>query len=156
MLGVPLDLSSVGIHKGLGVAQAPTEESLELVPRDRDRGFYVMSPLVLLPAEADPVPEKGRSKGNSGRPRGSGGSKIVLTLLTEVIAIYVGLSAVYVRGAGFQLLPGYLKNDGSWDESGSGSGNGNRSSSLQNGLKNPLQVILRVLKDTSISGRLRL
>ena len=56
VLGVPLELSPVGVHKGLGVTQASSEECLELVPRDRDRGFGVMSPLVLLPAEADPVP----------------------------------------------------------------------------------------------------
>ena len=154
MLGVPLDLSPVGIHKGLEVAQAPTEERLELVLRDRDRGLCIMSPLILLPAEADPVPEKRRGKENSSRPRGSGGSKIVLTLLTKVVAIHVGLSAVYVRGADLQILPGHLKDNASWDESGNGSGNGNGSSSLQNGLKNPLQVILRILGDTSISGRL--
>ena len=109
-----------------------------------------MSPLVLLSAEADPVTEKRCGKRNLGRPRSSGGSKVVLTLLTKVVAVHVRLPAVYVRGAGLQLLPGQLGDDGSWDESGSGSGN----SSLQNGLKNPLQVILRVLGDTSISGRL--
>ena len=100
VLGVSLDLPSVGIHKGLGVTQAPAEEGLELVPRDRDRGIGVMSPLVLLPAEANPVPEEGRGKGNPGRPRSSGGSKVVLTLLTRVLAVHVGLSAVYVQGAG--------------------------------------------------------
>ena len=113
-----------------------------------------MSPLVLLPAEADPVPEEGRGKRNSGRLRDSDGNKVVLTLLTEIVAIYVRLSAVYVRGAGFELLLRHLGDNGSWDDSGSGSGNGNGSSSLQNGLKNLLQVILRVLGDTSISGRL--
>ena len=55
MLGVPLELSLVGVHKGLGVIQASSKECFELVPRDRDRGFGVISPLVLLPAEADPV-----------------------------------------------------------------------------------------------------
>ena len=97
-----------------------------------------MSPLVLLSAEADPVPEEGRGKENSGRPRSSGGSKVVFTLLTEVVAIHVGLSAVYVRGAGLQLFPGHFGDDGSWDESGSRSRNRKRNLSLQNGLKNPL------------------
>ena len=32
------------------------EKYLELISRDRDRGFGVMSPLVLLPVEADPIP----------------------------------------------------------------------------------------------------
>ena len=59
-----------------------------------------MSSLILLPAEADPVLEKRHGKENSGRPRSSSSSKVVLTLLTEVVAVYVGLSAIYVRGAG--------------------------------------------------------
>ena len=55
-----------------------------------------MSPLVLLPAEADPVPQERHGKGNPDRSRSSSGSKVVLTLLTEVVAVYVGLSTVYV------------------------------------------------------------
>ena len=155
MLEVPLDFSPVGIHKSLEVAQAPTEERLKLVPRDWDRNLCVMSLLVLLPAEADPVPKEKRGKGNLGKSCSSGGSKVVLTLLTKVVAIHVGLSAVYVWRAGLQLLLGHLRNDGSWDESENRSGSGNGSSSFQNDLKNPLQVILRVLGDTSISRRLR-
>ena len=57
-----------------------------------------MSLLVLLPAEANPVPEEGHCKEYLGRPRGSSSSKVVLTLLTEVVAVHMGLSAVYVRG----------------------------------------------------------
>ena len=159
VLRVPLELSPVGVHKGLRVTQALSEKCLELVLRDRDRGFGVMSPLVLLPAEADLVPQEGRGKGNLSRSRGSSGSKIVFTLLTEVIAVHVGLSAVYVRGTGLQLLPVCLGNDGSWSENGSGSESENRSrsrsrsSSLQNSLKNPLQVILGILGDTISSGK---
>ena len=115
-----------------------------------------MFSFVLLPAEVDLVLEEGRGKENSGRPHSSCGSKVVLTLLTEVVAVNMGLSAVYVRGAGLQLLPEHLGDDGSRDESGSGSGNGDGSSTLQNGLEDPLQVILRVLGDTSNSRRLRL
>ena len=100
VLGVSLDLPPVGIHKGLGVIQAPAEERLEFVPGDRDRGVGVMSPLVLLPSEANPVPEERRSKGDLGRPRSSSSSEIVLTLLTKVVAIHMGLSAIYVRGMG--------------------------------------------------------
>ena len=100
MLGVPLDLSPVGIYKGLGVTQALTEERLKLVLRDQDRGLFVLSPFVLLPAEADLVLQEECGKGNLDRPHGSGGSKVVLILLTEVVAIYVGLSVIYVREAG--------------------------------------------------------
>ena len=140
VLGVPLELFQVGVHKGLWVTQVLSEKCLELVPRNRDRGFGIMSLLVLLPAEADLVPQEKRGKGNPGRSHGSSGSKIVLTLLTKVVAVHVRLSAVYVRGIGLQLLPGCLNNNGSWSENGSGSknksgrrnrsGSGNRSSSL--------------------------
>ena len=111
-----------------------------------------MSPLILLPVEADPVSEEGCGKENSGRPRSSVGSKVILTLLTEVIAVHVGLPGIYVRGTDLQLFAGYLGNDGSW--SGSGSENKSRSgdSSLQNSLKNLLQVIFGVLGDTSSSS----
>ena len=153
MLKVPLDLFLVGIYKGLGVTQASAEERIEFGPRDRDRGLYVISPLILLPAEADPVLEEERGKRNLGRPHSSSGSKVVLTFLTEIIAVHVRLSAVYVRETGFQLLPGYLGNNRSQGKRGSRSGNGNRSLSLQNGLKNPLQVILGVLEDTCSNGR---
>ena len=118
-----------------------------------------MSPLILLLAEADPVPEEGRGKGNLGRLCNSSGSKIVLTLLTEVVAVYVGLPTVHVQGTGFQLLAGCLGSNGSRSGSrsrnGSKSENGSRSGDLglQKRLKNPLQVILGVLGDTISSSR---
>ena len=59
-----------------------------------------MFPLALLPIEADPVLEEGRGKKNWGIPRNSSNSKIVLTLLTKVVAVYVKLSAVYIWGTG--------------------------------------------------------
>ena len=100
VLRVSLDLLPVGIYKDFEVTQAPAEERLELVPGDLDRGVGVMSPLVLLPAEANLIPEERCGKGDPSRPCSSRGSKIVLTLLAEVVEVHVGLSAVYVRGAG--------------------------------------------------------
>ena len=100
MLGVSLDLSPVGIHKGLGVTQALLEERLELVPRDRDKSICVISPPILLPAEPDPIQEDGHSKENLGKPHSSSGSKVVFTLLIEIIAVYIRLPAVYVRRTG--------------------------------------------------------
>ena len=79
-----------------------------------------MSPLVLLPAKADLISKKRRGKKNLGRYRSSGSSKIVLTLLTEVVAVHVGFSAVYFRGTSFQLLSGHLGDNKSWDGSGTG------------------------------------
>ena len=70
-----------------------------------------MFPLVLLPTEADLVPKEGRGKKNLGRSRSSSNSKIVLTLLIEVIASHVGLSVVYVQGMNLQLLLGRFRDD---------------------------------------------
>ena len=108
-----------------------------------------MSLLVLLLAEADPLPEEKRGKENPDRPRSSSDSKIVFTLLTEVVAVHVRLSAIYVSGMGFQLLPGRLGDNGSWG----GSENRSESLNLQNGFKNPLQVILGILVDISSNNR---
>ena len=119
------------------------EERLELIPRNRDKAVCVLLPLVLLQTETDLVPEDGHGKKNSGRPRSSSGSKVVLTLLTEVVVVHVGLSVIYIRGTGLQLLPGHLGDGGSWGGSGSGS------LSLQNSLKNPLQVIFKILGNIS-------
>ena len=81
----------------MGVTQALAQQRLEFVSGDRDRGVGVISPLVLLPAEANPVPKKRCGKRDPRRPRSSSGSKIVFTLLTKVVAVYVRLSAVYVQ-----------------------------------------------------------
>ena len=55
-----------------------------------------MSPLILLPAEADPVLKERRGKENLSRSRSSDGSKVILTLLTKVVAVYIGLPVVCV------------------------------------------------------------
>ena len=97
--------------------------------------------------EADLVSEERRGKGNQSKPRGFSGSKIVFILLTEVIAVHMGLFTIYVRGTGLQLLSGHLKDDESWGKSGS------ESSSLQNGLKNLLQIIFAIHGDISSGNR---
>ena len=72
------------------------EERLEFVLHDRDRGIGVMPPLVLLPAEANLVLEEGHGKENLARPCSSSNSKIILTLLIEVIVVHMRLSVIYV------------------------------------------------------------
>ena len=145
------------------------EIRLELVPFNRDKAVYVSLPLILLPAEIDLVSEERHSKKNSSRHCSSSGSKVVLTLVTKVIAVYVELSAIYVYGMGFQLISEQLEDNKSYSKSGSGSYSASKngscgksasgsygksrtgSLSLQNSLKNPLQVILGILGDiTSI------
>ncbi len=59
---------------------------------------------MLLPAEVNSVPEEGGRKRNLVWPGGPAGGKMVLTLLTEVIAFHVGPTAVDVRGLGLELV----------------------------------------------------
>ena len=73
-----------------------TKESLELIPYDQGGRFCVMSLLILLPVEADPVPEERCGKRNLVRIRDSSASKKVLILLRQVVAAHVEFSAVYV------------------------------------------------------------
>ena len=56
-----------------------------------------MLPLVLLPTEVDAVPKEGCCKGNTVGTLGLSGGKVILTLLIEVIAFHVGLTAIDIR-----------------------------------------------------------
>ncbi len=59
---------------------------------------------MLLPAEVDLVSEEGDRKRNSVWPGGPAGGKMVLTLLTEVIAFHMGSTAVDVQGLGLEFV----------------------------------------------------
>ncbi len=59
---------------------------------------------MLLLAEGDLIPEKGGRKRNSIGPGSSIGGKMALTLLAEVVAFYVGPTAVDVWGLGLELV----------------------------------------------------
>ena len=74
-----------------------TKERLELLPGDGDCAFSLILPLVLLPTEVDAVPKEGCCKGNTVGTLSPSGSKVILTLLTEVIAFHMGLTAIDVR-----------------------------------------------------------
>ncbi len=60
---------------------------------------------MLLLAEVDLVPEERGCKRNLVWPNGSAGSKMVLTLLAEVVAFHVGPIAVDVQGLGLKFVP---------------------------------------------------
>ena len=53
--------------------------------------------LVLLPIDVDAVTQEGCYKGNTVGVLGFGGSKVIFTLLAEVIAFYMGLTTIDVR-----------------------------------------------------------
>lgn len=98
MLEVPLDLSSIGVHKGLSVTQVVTKKHFELDPRNRDRAVCVPFLLILRLAETYPILEERYGKRNLDKSCIPSGGKIVFVLLTEDIAVYVGLSTIYVWG----------------------------------------------------------
>ncbi len=59
---------------------------------------------MLLLAEIDLVPEERGRKRNLVWPGGSAGGKMVLILLAEVVAFYMGPTAVDVRGLGLEFV----------------------------------------------------
>ena len=74
-----------------------TKEGFELLPGDGDGTFSLILPLILLPTKVDAVPKEGCCKGNAVGAFSSGGGKVILTLLTEVIAFHVGLTTIDVK-----------------------------------------------------------
>ena len=80
------------------------KEGFELLPSDRDCVLGLMLLLILLLTEADAVMQEKCCKKNIVEAVGSGSSKVILTLLAEVIAFYVGLTTIDVRLSGLQWL----------------------------------------------------
>ncbi len=58
---------------------------------------------MLLPIEVDLVPKKESCKQNLVWPSGSSSGKVVLTVLAEVVALYVRPTAIDVRGLGLEF-----------------------------------------------------
>ena len=94
-----LDFSPVAVHKGSEVTQVLMKKCFELVPCDQDKTVCVLLPFVLLLVEGDPVMKEKHGKKNVVSFSSCNSSKIVLTLLIEVIALYVELftSRVYLE-----------------------------------------------------------
>lgn len=79
-----------------------SKECFRLVPYNRDRVVCIISLLVLLLTEADPVPEEAFDKKNCVSSRSSSSSEIVPIFLTEVITVNVRLFVIYVWGISLQ------------------------------------------------------
>ena len=56
-----------------------------------------MFPLILLLTEVEAVAQEKCYKKNTVGALGSGGGKIILTLLTEVKIFYVGLTTIHIK-----------------------------------------------------------
>ena len=57
---------------------------------------------MLVPAKADPATKERSGKGCLIRPNGTGGDKMILTLLAEVVVFHVRFTIVEVRELGFE------------------------------------------------------
>lgn len=94
VLGISLNLGPDVGHERGGFSETLTEKSLEFVP-SKGGGLVALNlGLVLLPAEVNPIPEERGREGNTLGPRGTGRVEMVLTLLTEVVALHMGTTIV--------------------------------------------------------------
>ena len=73
-----------------------------------------MLPFVLLPIEVNAITQERCCKGNAIGAFGSGGGKMVLTLLAEVIASHMGLTTIDVRWSSLQWLLMGVVRGGAW------------------------------------------
>ena len=72
------------------------EERLELILNDQDKAVCVLFLFLLLPAEVDLVLKEESNKRNSVGTFGFGSGKVILILLTKVIAFYLGFTKIYI------------------------------------------------------------
>lgn len=72
------------------------EEYLKLILYDWDRTVYALFLLILLSAEIDLVSKEGRSKKNLISALSFSGGKVIVILLTEIVAFYMEFITVYV------------------------------------------------------------
>lgn len=77
------------------------KERFKLIPHNRDRAVNILFPLILLSAEANLVPKERCRKKNLVRVLGYNGDKVILTLLTKVVAFYIGFCVVHIWRVGF-------------------------------------------------------
>ena len=95
-MGVPFKLTLDTVNKGLRASKVPTEEGFEL--RSNDRGGIFVAALVLSPFEADKATEKGSNKRSIVYLCGAWGFKMVFSLLTKVVTIYMGFILINFQG----------------------------------------------------------
>ena len=84
------------VDKELGLIQALVKEGFKFSTSDGDVGFILHLLLVLLPANQSNIFERNDGKWHLILTFGPGGSKTVLTLLEEVIALQVSFTVIYI------------------------------------------------------------
>ena len=89
-------LTPNAVNKGLRASEVFLEERRKLWLRDGSDIF--VAAFVLNPSEADGTTEEGGGKEDTIYSCGAWGFKIIFTLLTKILAIYVRFSGVGFRG----------------------------------------------------------
>ena len=140
MLGVLPNSAPNDVDKRLQLTQALTKEDLEFLPGNGDVNLILHLFLVLLPAKQDGIFEENDGKWYPILTLGPGGGKMVFTLLEEIIVLQVSFTPIHAWKLGLQkpLTRAFvLLRCKSQRRS--------RRSQIQNGAKDPLELILQVL-----------
>ena len=107
VLGIPLDLGPDVSHERGGFSETLPEKGLEFVPSRGDGIVAFHLSFVLLPAEVNPISEERGRKRDAFVARGSGRVKMILTLLTKIIALHMRAPIVKVGVPGLESsIPG--------------------------------------------------
>lgn len=102
LLKIPLDHSLDVGHKSDEFSETLLKKGLEFVLNKWDGTGTFNLDLWLLPAEVDTIPEKKSCKGDELRAGSIGHVKMILILLTKVVALYVIANVVQVKVLGFE------------------------------------------------------
>lgn len=109
VLGILPDLSPDVGFKGSGFSEVVLEKGIEFVLSRRDGIIVFNLGLVLLPAEVDPTLGEQDRKRYALRARGTRRVKIVLILLTKIVALHIKATIIEV---GIPGLEGAISKDG--------------------------------------------
>lgn len=82
--------------------QAFLRKCLELISGDWKNTIYILFLFIQLPSKVDMVLEKRYNKWNLVKTLSFSIDKVILALLTEVVAFYVRFAVIYVWGSSFQ------------------------------------------------------
>ena len=114
VLRIPPKLAADTVYKGLAVSEVRPKETLKFRPSDWS--FFRGATLILMPFLGYHIAQKQGGKRDAIGPVGSGGFKVVLTLLTKAVAVQVRIPIIEVGELGFQrfLLKLCLNWSGRW------------------------------------------
>lgn len=97
MWKILFNLSSNANHEGHRFSKTLVKKSFEFISSRRDSTITLNLRLVLILIKVDPISKEQNYKKNILETRGTGHIEMVLILLTEVVALYMGATIVQVE-----------------------------------------------------------